>query len=192
MNQITNHLEKTRQQSALEEMAVRLAENPLPKKRNARQLEMERKAVVLLSESDEILRTQLISIDAIGYPTMKIRKTHIRVHRVVLFRMLGRMLTKEDICDHINGNKLDARRENLRLVTHSENQRNRHNKRVGKSRFIGVGWAKTNKCWRAVLRRKEGGKDITLYYGYFKTETEAALAYNAAAERFGFYTRNQI
>ncbi len=52
--------------------------------------------------------------------------------------------------DHINGNPLDNRRANLRIVTVSENNRNREGqKKSGGSRFTGV-WRKGNR-WRAEI-----------------------------------------
>lgn len=79
--------------------------------------------------------------------------------------------------DHINGNTLDNRRENLRVTTYRENRFNSEAMRSGlvKSRFIGVSYHAntTSKNWQAQTRKN--GKKISL--GYFSTEREASQAY---------------
>lgn len=50
--------------------------------------------------------------------------------------------------DHINGDRLDNRRDNLRVVTPAENSLNRHH-RGGSSRFRGVCWNRQRGMWRA-------------------------------------------
>ena len=54
--------------------------------------------------------------------------TNVYLHREILKRM-GIILTPELVADHINQNSLDNRRENLRLVTKSENFANRKRKK---------------------------------------------------------------
>jgi hypothetical protein len=51
---------------------------------------------------------------------------HITLHRVVLERILGRRLKVGEECDHIDGDGLNNRRYNLRLVDHRRNIRNSH------------------------------------------------------------------
>jgi hypothetical protein len=89
--------------------------------------------------------------------------------------------------DHINGNKLDNRRSNLRIVTKSQNQWNRK-KQSGSSKYKGVYWNKANRRWHVQLQMNK--KKIWL--GYYETETEARKAYEAGVGKFfGRYARTE-
>lgn len=44
-------------------------------------------------------------------------------HRVIVERHLGRKLSKDEVVHHINGNKLDNRIENLKVVSRAEHKR---------------------------------------------------------------------
>lgn len=83
--------------------------------------------------------------------------------------------------DHINGNKLDNRKDNLRICSKSENQYNR-NKNRGKysSKYKGVSWRSKTQRWIVTFKSK--GK--TVYLGSFKNETDAALAYDQEVKNF--------
>jgi hypothetical protein len=83
--------------------------------------------------------------------------------------------------DHGNNDGLDNRKENLRLATNSENNKNRRKMRGNfTSKYKGVFWDKRRKCW--VARINVNGKLIHL--GSFKSELEAAKAYDAAAKKY--------
>ncbi len=80
--------------------------------------------------------------------------------------------------DHINGNRLDNRRCNLRTVTASQNRMNRTITAVSTTGFKGV----TRKGSRFIARvgSKDSGK---IYLGCFKTPEEAHAAYLSAAKK---------
>src|SRR5574343_596006 len=49
--------------------------------------------------------------------------------------------------DHINGDKLDCRKENLRFCTYAENNKNASIRKANKSGYRGVYWEKGVKKW---------------------------------------------
>jgi hypothetical protein len=86
------------------------------------------------------------------------------------------------VVDHINHNGLDNRRQNLRLCTHTQNQKNTRPRSGGTSKYKGVHWEKAKNKFRAkiMLNRK------SIHLGYFKNEVAAAKAYDKKArELFG-------
>lgn len=90
--------------------------------------------------------------------------------------------------DHINGNRLDNRKENLRAVTRSQNCMNRKISNLNNtSGYKGVVWHKVGKgYWKAYI--KSNGKHIHL--GLFEKKEDAAKAYDEAATLyFGEYAK---
>lgn len=79
--------------------------------------------------------------------------------------------------DHINGDSLDNRRENLRVCPAAKNRQNRLKRIVKSSAFKGVSWDSRRRLWVAAIY-VEGRKK---YLGRFDSEEAAARAYNTAA-----------
>lgn len=75
-------------------------------------------------------------------------------------------------CDHVNGDKLDNRRENLRVVSNQQNHQNRQTGLGSTSQHRGVYLQKQTGKWCA--RAKTGGK--TYWGGYYDSELDAAVA----------------
>jgi len=104
-----------------------------------------------------------------------------RLHRFVLDAPKGTEV------DHINGDKLDNRRSNLRLCTRADNNRNTPSK-PHTSKFKGVHMSSTGR-WRASI----GASKKMIQLGTFDTEEMAALAYNAAARfYYGAFARLNV
>lgn len=87
------------------------------------------------------------------------------------------------VVDHINGNGLDNRKENLRICTTSQNLMNRGKSLVNTSGYKGV-YRSSNKNslnkWRAriILNKK------SINLGYYETREMAAIAYNEGALKY--------
>jgi hypothetical protein len=117
------------------------------------------------------------------------------MHTLVWERAHNQDLPEGMLVDHINRDKLDNRRSNLRLASRSQNEANKRKRRTqsgGKttSRYKGVSFMKD---WGTVVRTKPWRATITvdkkiIALGVYSTEEEAARVYNEAAKKhFGEY-----
>ena len=107
---------------------------------------------------------------------IKGKQYNISMHRVILGLKCSLM------CDHIDHDGLNNQRNNIRIAT---SQQNNFNKTAhGKSKYLGVGFLiirYKNKSYQYIESNITINKK-RVRLGYFKTEKEAAQAYDASAK----------
>lgn len=102
----------------------------------------------------------------------------LSLHRMVMDAEKGQII------DHINGNRLDNRKSNLRLATSLENARNARINSRNTSGYKGV--TKRNGRYEAYIRNN----GILEHLGTYDVLEDAAKAYNVkAVEYFGEFAR---
>lgn len=110
---------------------------------------------------------------------------NINMHRLIM-----NMLDNDDsniYIDHINHNKSDNRKLNLRLVTNSQNQMNRKTPLNNTSGVIGVSWSKSKQKWRAYIEKDSK----YIHLGYYDEFEDAVAARKIGEEKYyGEYSYN--
>lgn len=97
------------------------------------------------------------------------RQITLRMHRFIMNTPKGLET------DHVDRNRLNNQRSNLRICTKSENQRNVSNRKDNTSGYKGINWNKQHRKW--VVRIQVDNKRI--FVGVFRDLDAAIHAYNA-------------
>ena len=105
------------------------------------------------------------------------------LHRVIWLIMTGEM---PDVIDHIDGNGLNNKWENLRNVDRRGNTLNRKLYKNSTSGVVGVNWNNLANNWRA--RISDHGKVINL--GSFDDFFESCCARKGAENRYGYHVNH--
>lgn len=94
-----------------------------------------------------------------GYAVRRTTDGTTRLHRLIM------ACPENMVVDHLNGDKLDCRKSNMRVCTQKDNNRNKHGAR-------GYCFDKAKGKWQVRYRNK--------FFGRYDTEEEAARVYKLA------------
>jgi len=108
-----------------------------------------------------------------GYISIRINKRLMYAHRIVWLIHKGKWPNK--YIDHIDGDRQNNKIQNLREVSHRENNINKEKHRNG--HLPGTTWEEVRKKWRASTQISVNGNRKTVYLGRFETQKQAAKAY---------------
>jgi hypothetical protein len=123
-------------------------------------------------------------VKAGGYVSIKIDGVDFLSHRLAWIYVNGdNSIPNSKEIDHINHDRADNRIVNLRVVTRSENQKNRAINKNNISGYCGVTWNKKAKKWQAQACSK--GKNR--YLGLFKKKSDAVYARQEANNEDSFH-----
>lgn len=114
------------------------------------------------------------SVNRYGYRVINLGRKPYRVGRLVWFLVHGEWPQGE--IDHINGDKLDDRLSNLRVVDRFGNAQNMPSSAQANNHSCGlrgVTWNKQHRRWQSKLMANK----VVYHVGYFRTPEEAHEAY---------------
>jgi hypothetical protein len=108
-------------------------------------------------------------------------------HRMLLHRFLMYVLDKPEVkIDHINGNKLDNRKSNLRICTSQQNNMNQKKSKSNTTGFKGVSLDKKSGKYQTQIQKDRN----LMHLGRFSSAEEAARCYDKYAKlHFGEFAR---
>lgn len=103
---------------------------------------------------------------------------HVKEHRLVIEKYLGRYLTSKEVVHHVNSNRWDNRIENLMLLESQSKHRGLHNKKenieiiygkLGKIEKEKCKWLLENKIFSKIFiaSKKINGRKIEIVYKKF-------------------------
>lgn len=98
----------------------------------------------------------------------------IYMHRLIMD------IGPNQICDHIDNDGLNNVRENIRICSYADNNRNKSINKNNKSGYKGIYWSPRHEKYRASIGLNKKNKHL----GYFKCPLDAANAYDRAAKKY--------
>jgi len=153
-----------------------------------KQIPLTKEAFALVDDEDyDHLIQYSWHLHSAGYAVCKVYKNSKAIP-IYMHRLIRNIENKKIQIDHIDGNRLNNCKENLRLSNVQTNQRNRGKQKNNKSGFKGVYWHKeTNKFRAQIVINK-----TPIHLGLFSTAQQASEAYETKArEVFGAFYKSK-
>jgi hypothetical protein len=122
-------------------------------------------------------KKQITNIEPIGYVRVCLNKKQYKAHRVIFLMHHGYL---PEYIDHIDGNKLNNKIENLRPATRQQNGQNSVMRKNNKSGAKGVCWSKPTNKWRVQINVNKEKK----YFGVYKDLELAELVAIEARNKY--------
>lgn len=116
-----------------------------------------------------------------GYIQFQYKGKKYYAHRVIYYMCYGEF--PEEFIDHIDGNRANNKRDNLRQVSKLDNHKNMKKPITNTSGIIGVCWREDRKRWVAQIKVEQ--KAINL--GHFAEFSDAVNARKNAEVLYGFH-----
>ena len=111
------------------------------------------------------------------------QRFHMLYHRLLWCHYYGKWPESNLVIDHINGDNCDNSIDNLRLVTHTENNRNRSTPKDNTSGHVGLYWMNSKKKWLVQI----GSNGKTIHIGTFNNKEDAIKARKEAEKKYGYH-----
>ena len=113
-----------------------------------------------------------------GYAKTNITLPNGKRKSLLMHRLILGLTDPKIQADHINHNKLDNRRNNLRSCNIQQNHMNQSSRKNSTSKYLGVSWNKNAKKWHSNIRFN----NKRIHLGLYTNENDAAKAYNLKAK----------
>lgn len=145
------------------------------------------KIIVDKEDLNKILsNNRYISINKNGYAYFRFKGKDYFIHRFIMGLPRKYNNDTKIIVDHINGNRLDNRKENLRICTKDKNPINCKTYKNNTSGCKGVSWKKSLNKWQVELNYNKK----RIYLGVYSDLKEAIkIRKEAEKEYYGEYIR---
>lgn len=129
-----------------------------------------------VSPEDAVAVSELswyVNVRGYGQTSQRLSSEQNLMHRFIMIELRNQPATPDMYVDHINGDKLDNRRENLRFASAKQNAQNKlKQKTPATSKFLGVHFCKFQQKFISRVTID----NVVINLGVFDSEVEAAKA----------------